>query len=250
MRKIKYLIIFFIISGSLFFLFGLKVAPEHLQVQGLWDSAAQSDVIIIFNSGGWGDTSLEEAQDFTPIIKGIQETLNEWGYNSIVIPYQRTEDTFLGKLAGTKDFFNSFSSSSEILAKDLKQLAENLPEKKIIMAGLSNGGAFVEETVRKIPEEARESICGIAVGVPFWHQASPSEGLLQLTNKNKDSLSMGEVEALLLSLVKTPFRWLSAKIKGGNLAFARAFQAPGHIYSWSSSEVGPQIVAFLEGKLR
>ncbi len=46
-----------------------------------------TDVIIIFNSGGWGNTPLEKAEDFATIIRGIQETLNQWGYNSIVVSY-------------------------------------------------------------------------------------------------------------------------------------------------------------------
>jgi len=60
---------------------------------------------------------LEEAEDFAPIIEGIEETLNEWGYNSIVIPYERTKDSFFGKIAGARDFLNSFKSSSEVLAE-------------------------------------------------------------------------------------------------------------------------------------
>ena len=117
MREIRYFILSLVILGSLFFLFGPKVLPENVQFEELLNSTSQSDVIIIFNSGGWGNTPLEKAEDFAPIIEGIQEILKEWGYNSLVIPYTRTKDDLSGKITGARDFLNSFQSSSEILAE-------------------------------------------------------------------------------------------------------------------------------------
>jgi len=265
MKKAKQFILVSVILGGLFFLFGLEVIPENFQPQEILDIAADSDVIIIFNSGGWGDTPFEKAEDFAPIVEGIRLTLNEWGYDSVVIPYQRTKNTLSGKIVSAKDFLNFFNSSSDTLAKDLEFLAENLPDKKIIVAGLSSGGAFVEKTMEKLSGEVRDSVYGIEAGVPFWHQTLQSENILQLpersegwrrtnvlrlTNSGKDSLSAGEVKALLFSLVKAPFRWIFSKINGQNLPLALSFQAPGHEYLWDLPEVGPKIISFLEEKFR
>jgi hypothetical protein len=137
MKKLKYFIFSLVVLGGLISLFSLEVIPDNFQFQELLDLARHSDVIIIFNSGGWGNTPFKEAEDFAPIIEGIQKALNEWGYNSIVIPYKRTKDDLLGKIAGTKDFLNSFEFSSKTLAKEVEFLAEKLPDKKIIIAGLS-----------------------------------------------------------------------------------------------------------------
>ena len=266
MRKIKYLIIFLVALGSLFFLFGPEVIPENYQFREFLDLAAQNDVIIIFNSGGWGNTPLGEAKDFAPVIEGIQETLEEWGYNSLVIPYTRTKDDLSGKITGARDFLNSFQTSSEILAEKVNFLAENLPDKKIILAGLSAGGALVEETMAKISdynppttsfhpslrsEWAPEAqVYAVAVGIPFWQKTIESENTLLLDNSGKDTLSAGEIKSLISALVKVPFKWISAKINGDSLPFSQAFQAPGHDYLWDSSEVGPKIVTFLENKIR
>lgn len=250
MGKFKYLTFALVVLGCLFFLFGPEVAPENYQFQNLLDLAAQNDVIIIFNSGGWGNTPLEKAEDFAPIIEGIEKTLNEWGYNSLVVPYTRTKDNLLGKIAGTKDFLNSFNSSSEILAKDLEFLTKNLPDKKIIVAGLSAGGAFVDETMEKISDEAKNSVYAIAAGIPFWQETFKSENILQLNNNGRDSLAEGDVKSLALVLIKAPFKWISTKINGQNLTFSQAIQAPGHEYFWDSPEVGSQIVSFLEDKFR
>jgi len=251
MRKIKYIItVFLVICISLFFLFGPEVVPENYQFQNILNSASQSDVIIIFNSGGWGNTPLGEAKDFAPIIEGIQKTLNDRGYNSLVIPYTRTKDNLLGKITGAKDFLSSFKSSSEVLAEKVEFLNKNLPGKKIIIAGLSAGGALVDETMEKINEEVRDSVYAISLGDPFWTKTFKSDNLLQLDNNGKDSLAEGEIKTLIFSLVKTPFKWLSAKINGQNLTFFQAIQSPGHEYLWNSSEVGPEIATFLRDKFR
>ena len=246
MRKIKYLILLIVFLGSLFFLFGPEVIPENFQFQELPDLATQNDVIIIFNSGGWGNTPIDQAEDFAPIIEGIEETLKDWGYNSLVLPYNRTKDSLLGEIAGAKDFLNSFKSSSEVLAEKVEFLSEKFPDKKIILAGLSSGGALVDETMEKI--SAKSEVLGITAGIPFWHQSFESESILQLNNNGRDSLASGDVKSLALALIKAPFKWITSKLSGQNLTFSQAVRAPGHEYSWSSPEVGSQITAFLKEK--
>ena len=248
MKKVKRFIFFLVILCGLFFLFGPEVNPENLQPQEVLNLATQNDVIIIFNSGGWGNTPLEKAEDFAPIIEGIEKTLKDWGYNSLVIPYIRTKDDFLGKITGAKDFLSSFKSSSEILAEKVEFLVEQFPDKKIIMAGFSSGAALVDETIEEISENSQ--IYAIEVGTPFWAETFESENILQLNNNGKDSLSAGEIRTLLFTLIKAPVKWISSKVSGQNLPFSQAFHAPGHDYFWSSPEVGPQIVTFLENKIR
>ncbi len=254
MRKAKQFVIFLIFLISLFLILGPELwlepgFPPGELGQNLLDLAVQNDVIIIFNSGGWGNTPLEQAEDFAPIIKGIQQTFQSWGCNSLVVPYIRTKDSFLGKISGTKDFLTSFEFSSEILAKKIEILSRDFPDKKIIITGLSSGAALVKATMKKISNEAKDSIYGIAVGTPFWHKNLESENILQLNNSGKDSLSTGEVKTLIFTLIKTPFKWISSKITGENLSFGQAIQAPGHKYPWFSPEVGSQIVTFLENKI-
>ncbi|MDP1538928.1 MAG: hypothetical protein Q8M00_02755 [bacterium] len=236
MKKFKYLFFSLVILGCLFFLFGPKVIPDNFQPQEILETAKNSDVIIIFNSGGWGNTPLEKAEDFAPIIGGMQQTLNEWGYKSVVIPYARTKDNFWGRITGAKEFFNSFRNSSKDLAKEVELLGKKFPDKKIIVAGLSSGGTFVNETIKKISNTVQNSVYAITAGTPFWTEKLKSENILQLDNNGKDTLAIGEVKSLLLSLIKAPF--------------TGKFYAPGHDYSWSSLEVSSQIVTFLENKLR
>jgi len=246
MRKAKYLTLFLVIFGGLFFLFGPEVIPENFQSQELPDLISQNDVIIIFNSGGWGNTPIDQAEDFAPIIEGIEKTLKDWGYNSLVLPYSRTKDTLLGEIAGARDFLNSFKSSSEVLAEKVEFLSEKFPDKKIILAGLSSGGALVDEAMEKI--SAKSEVLAITAGIPFWHQNFESESTLLLDNSGRDTLARGDIKSLVLALTKAPFKWIASKISGQNLTFSQAVRAPGHEYFWSSPEVGSQITAFLKEK--
>ena len=230
----KYLIITPVVLLILFFLFGPEVIPDGFQPQEILDKAAESDVIIIFNSGGWGNTPFKEAEDFTPIIEGVQDTLNELGYKTVIIPYNRTRDGFMGKMTAIKEFFSSFNFSSEILANDVELLAEKLPGKKIIIAGLSNGASFVNRTYQKLSGEVKESIYVITAGTPFWEKPFESDNTLQLDNAGKDTLVEGDASSLFSSLIKTPF--------------SKKFEAPGHDYFWSSADVNSKIVSFLEDK--
>ena len=247
MRKVKYLVLTSVILGGLFFLFGPDVIPENFQFQSLLNSTPQNDVIIIFNSGGWGNTPLAQAEDFAPIIKGIRETLTEFGLNSIVIPYERTENNFLGKMTAIKDMRRSFQDQAGKLAGDIDEYLRKNPSQKIIMAGLSNGGAFVDETMKKISNGLKDDVLVIEAGTPFWVNPKDFENGLRLDNGGKDALSKGEIKILISSLIKTPWRWILAKILGENLSlFQISNQYLTHEYKWD--EVRPQITSFLKSK--
>ncbi len=246
MQKLKYLIFIPIIVSGLFLLFAPEVAPENFQPKEILDIVKNSDVIIIYNSGGWGNTPLEKAEDFAPIIEGIQQTFNKWGYESVVVPYIRTKNDLFGKITGIREFFNFFKYSSNDLADKIETLSRIFPDKKIIIAGLSAGGAFVNETMEKISGEVRDSVYAITTGVPFWEKTLISKNILRLDNKGGDPLAKGEIKTLLSSLFKAPFKWVMAKISGEDLTFSKALQIPGHEYKWD--ELRPEITSFLEGK--
>jgi hypothetical protein len=62
-----------IIALSVFvFLFTPNVFPDNFQIESIVNNIAESDVVIIFNSGGWGNTSLEEAEDLLQSLKELK----------------------------------------------------------------------------------------------------------------------------------------------------------------------------------
>ena len=247
--SMKKIIIASVVLSALVFLFAPQIPPMNLKLPEIFNAAADKDVIIIFNSGGWGNTSPEEAKDFAPIVEGIQKTLNEWGRSSIIIPYVRTKEGLLGQITGAKEMFNSFKNSSEELAVEIEELAKKFPDKKIIMTGLSNGAAFANKTYENISNDFKKSVYVITMGNPFWENFPQSDNLLQLDNNGKDILSKGDAKSLLYSLIKAPLKWIFSKITGENLNISQAFEAFGHYYFCPSPEVNSQIVSFLQNKL-
>jgi len=243
-RKNTKLITFIILLTGLFFLLG--EVPDNSRFKTVLNSASENNIVIIFNSGGWGDTPPEEASDFTPIIDGIQKTLSDLGYNSIVAPYIRTKESFLGRIEGIKETLSLFPNQSQKLANEIEVFIKNHPENKIIMAGLSNRAIFVNRTMMKISENQRNNVFAVEVGTPFWEKVLDSDNVLLLNNKGKDALSKMDLRILIPALLKSPCRWLSAQVLREELSFSQALYLPGHYYGWDS--VAPEVKSFLESR--
>lgn len=242
-------IVFLGILLGLAFLFGPETFPENHKLADFSQLPFSEEVVIIFNSGGWGNTPLEQADDFKHIIKGVQETLRSFGYNSLVIPYQRTGNGFLGRLTASKEALRSFQDQSAKLSREIEKFLVLNPDKKVIMAGLSSGAAFEESTMGKIPQDIRNRVLAIEAGIPFWEpKSTDSDNVLRLDNQGRDFLAAGQIKDLLFALIRTPGKWLSAKFLGEELPLARAFQAKGHYYYWD--EVRPTVASFLENRLK
>jgi hypothetical protein len=248
MKKIKFIFFSLVILFAVFFLLIPPTFPDNSDIEKVFSSAVSADFIIVFNPGGWGDTPPEKAEDLSPIIEGIKKSLSERGYESVVVPYYRTERGIMSKLAISKEFFGYFQKQSSDLAFKIGDFLENNNSKKIIMVGLSNGASFVDETMKKI-SGFKDSVFAVEIGAPFWQKEFDSENILRLNNKNCDSLSRGEVEVLLSTLFKAPAKWFFAKISGARLSFSMAFNFPQHKYFWDSPEVGSRIISFIDDKL-
>ncbi len=239
--------IYLIRTGGLFF----HLSPQHLpkdEARKLHDAAIPYDVLIVFNPGGWGDVTIDHAADFSPILKGIDQAINNLGYRSTVIAYTRTFSTLFGRIAGVKQQLNSFKHNSQIQARDIEYLAKCFPEKRFIITGFSTGGGFTSRTMERVDDFP--NVYGIIVGVPGWFRTYSSEKSLVLNNSNQDPLSIGDVKTIAVTVFEAPFKWIQAKVTGRDLNLALALQFPQHEYSWSSTEVGAPIIKFLEANLK
>lgn len=246
--NIKKLILISFAVAFLVFLFVPGDFPDNSQFKNLLNSVPGNEVVIIFNSGGWGYTPIEKAEDFSPIIEGVQKTLNDLGYKSTVVPYKRTENSFLGKVEGVREFLTFFKNQSARLAQEIEHFREYNPDSKIIVAGLSSGAAFVDKVMERTSEKEIKNVFAIEAGVPFWEETLKSENVLSLNNEGEDPLAKGKKTILLFSLLKAPFKLLLAGISGKNLSLSEAFHTPGHEYFWDSSSTGSKIVVFLKNK--
>lgn len=203
------------------------------------------DCIIVFNSGGWGYTSLEKETDFQTIVLGIQEHLDDLGYKSAVIPYQRAKETILGKLSGAREIINYFSSQSRHLARQINEFLEENPDKKVILTGLSMGAFFVDETLKHI--ENRSSVLAIKVGVPFYSNHFHSDKTIDINNE-RDALVYCNTRLLAGAFFRGLGKWIVSRLKGDHTPLGRFVVVPGHnnSYRWDSPEIRRQITGFLK----
>lgn len=225
----------------------LVFVKENSQVfsQELRKAGEASDVVIIFNSGGFGTVAPENAYDFKPIIDNLRKEIEEMNYKTEVVPYYRTKETLFGKIGYTKEMFLSFPAESNDLAQEIKEFVKKNPGDKVLLAGLSNGASFVRAAMKNLQET--NNVFAIEMGAPFWSQKIENENILILNNKGRDCLSVGDKSQLILSLIKAPLEWIVSKIEGENISFAEALSIPGHQYAWS--EVEAAVVPFLTSKL-
>jgi hypothetical protein len=207
-------------------------------------AAAENEVIIIFNAGGWGDTPLSQAFDFAPILTGLQQTLTALGYTSTIVPYIRTLPGLGGRMAGIKEQLNSFKHCSRVQIRDIQKASAQFPQKQFLLVGFSVGGGLSGKT---LPEVAGcPNVYGITVGAPGWFRTYSSEKSLVLDNSHRDPLVVGDILSVASALIKWPFFWLKYRLKRHNVKLAMALQFANHKYAWASVEVGPPVVRFIE----
>jgi hypothetical protein len=246
--KIKIFILGFFLFILLIFIFGSGFLPNNYQFKEFLNSNFKEDVLIIFNSGGWGNTSIDKANDLAPIVAGIRGVLEQEGYKSTVVQYFRSKDGFLGKIMASREMFGFFREQSREVSKDIEEFLLNNADKKIVFVGLSNGATFTNETIKKI-DAANGSVLAVEIGLPFWAEQTGAENVLRLNNGNHDSLAIGDVKILLPTALKAPFEWFFSRIRGNSRTLDQVFALSTHSYSWNSPEIRSQIISFLDREL-
>jgi Fe-S cluster assembly iron-binding protein IscA len=89
MRKRNKILIFcltglLIISSVWFYFFFLEENITSFE-EKLITAGQESEVVLIFNSGGWGTTPFENAMDFNPIINEIKELIENQGFRVSIV---------------------------------------------------------------------------------------------------------------------------------------------------------------------
>ena len=206
--------------------------------------AKDKDLIVIFNSGGWGWNLPEKSPGWTSILAGIKSELDSLGYESLLLNYRRTSETMLGCIKEFVEVTIEYPSKAKDLAVRLEFLTGHIPDLKVIVAGESNGTVISDSAMNILRDNPR--VYSIQTGTPFWHESAMLDRTLVLNSNGtcSDSFSQGDIPVILWATVKFCLGLSSPEENPGHIIYY--LRAPGHDYSWQYPEVYSRIVTFLE----
>ncbi len=214
------------------------------QLLATYMEARDRDVVIVFNSGGWGWNLLDETPGWASILDGIKFELDGLGYKSLVLNYRRTGSGLLGCI---KEFFEAavrYPTKARELSTRVEFLTDHIPDLRVIVAGESNGTVITDSTMSILRDNSR--VYSIQTGTPFWHRPTSLDRTLLMNSNGKtiDTFSYGNIRAMIGATVKGWFGLLSPEESPGTvLSWLRA---PGHDYSWQYPGVCSEVVKFLK----
>jgi len=199
----------------------------------------KNDVIVIFNSGGWGTVNYKKANDLNPFLKCIKSFLKKNNLKVSVIQYFRTEDHLIGKLGYLKDYASSFEKQAEEIVKIISRT-----KKRVILLGLSNGALIADQIMKKTN---KKNVFSLELGKPFFGAGSKNKNTL-LINDYEDDLSNGKKIALLKSIfIYAPTIWIKSFFLGENIPLSKAVRVRGHNYPLEKYK--KRVIIFMKEKI-
>jgi len=208
------------------------------------EEAEGKDVVLIWNSGGWGRKPLEDDPDWVEIFSGIESELGDMGYSTVTLSYIRSENNLRGLLREIMGSLIHFPSRAEELADEVDLLTESNSDCKVILLATSNGAIFVNEVMKHLEDNPR--VYSIQTSRLFWYRASTAQRSLLINDNGEtnDVLSSGNIWSIIReNALRFP---TTEKPPGGSVMLGnRYLEAPGHEYMWDLPEVRAEIISFL-----
>jgi hypothetical protein len=215
------------------------------QLLATYVEAKNSDVVVFFNSGGWGWNILDETPGWKSILDGIKSELEGLGYKSLVFNYRRTSEGLRGCIKEFIEVVARYPSKAKELAKRVEFLTAHLPDLKVIVAGESTGTVVTDKTMGILKDKPQ--VYSIQTGNPFWHKPTSLDRTLLMNSNGKtiDTFSYGNIRVILWTTVKGWFGLAPVENNPGTIL--SWLRAPGHDYSWQYPGVCSEVVKFLKG---
>lgn len=211
------------------------------------------DMLLIHNPGGWGSTPLEDLLEWErSIIDGIATTIGSMGYSWLLIQHFRSNNSMWSRIRDIKEeldfLFQSHSRKVEEMAAEVKFIARNFSNLKILLIGVSRGAAFSNAVMRQIGE--LHQVYSIELGMIFPHMSRRviTERTLAIDDNGQmpDPIAHGNLRVSFKAFITALYRWLKYRLHGQPKKFAYCINAPGHDYNWEYPLVHQRIEEFLK----
>ena len=212
------------------------------QLMATYLAAKDRDIVVIFNSGGWGWTAVEETREGESFINGIEAELASMGYSSLFLNHKRTAKTLDSGISELMLAIELYPTKAKDLAARIEFLSNHIPGIKVILIGVSNG-TLICDGVMNILED-NPQVYSIQLGPPFWSGATSSDRSLVMRSNGvvPDSFSQGDLFTIIRTNIEARFG-IAQDGPGDILLYV---EAPGHDYNWQYPEVRSQITNFLQ----
>ncbi len=206
-----------------------------------YQAARDKDVVIFFNTGGFGWDAISETKEGQGFIDGIGVELDNLGVNPLLLNYKRTAVTVNG---GVSEFLLAtgyYPTKSKDLAARVKFLTDHIPGIKVILAGLSNGTLICDSVMNILKDN--QQLFSIQMGPPFWNDATSTERTLVLRGNGIIPDSFSQVDIITIMRANLEALFGQNQEHPGNIF--TYIGAPGHDYKWQYAEVRSRIIDFL-----
>jgi hypothetical protein len=214
------------------------------QLVATYMEAQNSDVVVFFNSGGWGWNNTDETPGWASIIEGIKSQLEGLGYHPLVLNYRRTSSGITGCIREFSEAVTRYPHKSRELAERVEFLTDHLPDLRVIVAGESTGTVISDKTMGILKDKPQ--VFSIQTGTPFWHKPATLDRTLLMNSNGKgiDTFSYGNIPAMIWATIKGWFGLTSPDDNPGDIL--SWLKAPGHDYSWQYPGVCSEVIRFLD----
>jgi len=203
------------------------------------------DVVIVYSSGGWGKTPMDEAlerEGWGEIVTDIMSKLTEWERDPQIIEHMRTGETVAEKVDEIKETLAEYPFKSQVLAKKIEFLTQVNPHTMFIITGVSQGAAYNNAVMRLLA--SNKLVYSIEIAKPFYSQDFEGERMLFIKNDDicPDSVVEGNITQLATAFVSGLFKWTMGGCSDGLGGY---IQPSGHDYEGALVVVKAQIADFL-----
>ena len=202
-----------------------------------------TDVLVLFNSGGYGWTGLDKASGYATIVDKVEATLRARGCRVVVLSYQRAYRSVRGYVSEILNAGAKSTTKPKELAVRLRFLWRHLPQLRVLMASESNGTVMSNQVMRLLPDENR--LFSIEFGPPFWYDNVTGERVLNMRSNGKvpDAFSYGHWRRAFKANIDA-LRGKNPAAAGNVLFYVGA---PGHDYNWHDyPAIRENVLSFLK----
>ena len=184
-------------------------------------------------------------------MEGVSATIEQLGYNWLLTQYFRSPNRWWAHIQDVKEegrfFLTGKSAMAEVMAAELKFIAQYINNLKVLLVGASLGAAFSNAVMRQLGDLSQ--VYSIELGIFFPHMSRRvvTERTLAIDSNGvmPDPMAHRNLRAGFKAYLTAPFRWTKYRLQGKPEKFTYCINAPGHDYNWEYPDVQRQIIDFL-----